>query len=303
MESPRPDTSSGNARRFASPRGASLCDMELPSFNNASISHARRTSTLLGAVAGMACIGVPRTAPAQTPDTLPFNVGERMVYRARVAGVGTVGRGAMWIEGPVMVRGVQTWLLRFDMTAGFGPVRASDRTSSWLDPARMTALRYAKRERSPVTNHQEAVDIYAEERIWRSATGDSAATPSLQSLDELSFIYYIRTLPLAPSAIYRLDQHFDAARNPTSITVVRRERITTGAGVFNTVLVEMRVRDSRRYRDVGVIRISLSDDRCRVPVRIASSLRVLGTVVLTLESYESAKPGCPESLLAGTPDR
>lgn len=209
-----------------------------------------------------------------------------MVYRARVASVGTVGRGAMWIEGPVTVRGVSTWLLRFDMSARFGPVRASDRTSSWLDVARMTSLRYSKRERSPVTNHEEEVDMYPEERIWRASDGAAGEMPSPRSLDELSFIYYIRTLPLAPNAAYRLDRHFDDSRNPTTITVVRRERITTAAGEFRTVLVEMRVRDSRRYKDVGVIRINLTDDRCRVPVRITSSLRLLGTVVLSLESYE-----------------
>lgn len=213
------------------------------------------------------------------------------MYRARVANVGTVGRGAMWVEGPVMVRGVSTLLLRFDMSAGFGPVKASDQTSSWLDADRMTSLRFAKRERSPVANHEEEVELFPEEKIWRSARA-SGETPSNRSLDELSFIYFIRTLPLAPGATYRLDRHFDRARNPTTVTVVRREIVKTPAGEFPTILVEMGVRDSRRYRNEGVIRINLSDDDCRIPVRIASSMRVLGTVVLTLESYQAAGGRC-----------
>src|SRR5687767_19485 len=85
-------------------------------------------------------------AQGQDGEALPFGVGERITYRARVANVGTVGHGAMWVEGPVTVRGVSTFLLRFDMRAGFGPVKASDRTSSWLDTGRMTSLRFAKRE-------------------------------------------------------------------------------------------------------------------------------------------------------------
>lgn len=227
-------------------------------------------------------------ANGQESNDFPFGVGERIEYRARVASVGTVGHGAMWVEGPVSVRGVSTLLLRFDMRAGFGPVKASDRTSSWLDTGRMTSLRFAKRERSPVTNHEEEVELYPEEGLWRSAGGESGGTPSKRSLDELSYVYYIRTLPLTPQAVYRLDRHFDVARNPTTVTVIRRETVKTPVGEFQTILVEMRVKDSRRYEDTGVIRINLSDDARRIPVRIASRMRVLGTVVLTLESYRPA---------------
>ncbi len=232
------------------------------------------------------------SANAQSAEGLPFGVGERMVYRARVANVGTVGHGAMWVDGPATVRGVSTLVLRFDMSAGFGPVKASDRTVSWLDAVRMTSLRFAKRERSPVADHQEEVELYPDEALWRSAAGASGATPSNRSLDELSFIYFIRTLPLTSQAVYRIYRHFDVARNPTSITVIRRETVKTPAGEFRTILVEMRVKDSRRYKDTGIIRINLSDDARRIPVRIASSMRVLGAVVLTLESYQPpAKAG------------
>lgn len=244
---------------------------------------------ILPATALMLSLG-GEPARGQAGGALPFGVGERISYRARVAGVGTVGYGAMWVEGPVIVRGVSTFLLRFDMTAGFGPVKASARTSSWLDAGRMTSLRFAKRERSPVANHQEEVDLYPEEALWRAADGASGPTPSNRSLDELSFIYYIRTLPLASQAAYRHDRHFDAARNPTRVTVIRREAVDTPAGKFQTILVEMRVKDSRRYDDTGVIRINLSNDARRIPVRIASRMRVLGTVVLTLESYQPAHP-------------
>lgn len=273
--------------------------MRSPERYSAFLPDAFIRTAVVAALASTAALGGPGEAAAQAADTLPFGVGERMVYRARVAGIGTVGRGAMWIEGPEPVRGVQTWLLRFDMRAGFGPVKAFDRTSSWLDAARMTSLRYAKREQSPVTDHREAVDLYPEEMVWRSAAGDSGATPTARSLDELSFIYYIRTLPLAPGAHFSFDRHFDRSRNPTTVTVPRRERITTAAGTFRTLLVEMRVRDSRRYKGVGVISINVTDDRCRIPVRITSTMRVLGTVVLALESYEGPGSACAATPWAG----
>jgi len=52
-------------------------------------------------------------------------------------------------------------------------------------------------------------------------------------------------LPLTPGASYQFDRHFDAARNPVVINVIRRETIPTPMGELKTVLVEMRVRDPK----------------------------------------------------------
>jgi Protein of unknown function (DUF3108) len=112
-------------------------------------------------------------------------------------------------------------------------------------------------------------------------------SPSDTPLDELSFMYFIRTLPLEPNSTYRFNRHFDAARSPTSVKVVRREIIATPAGRFQTILVEMRVKDPRRYHGEGVIRINLSDDAMRIPVRIESTMPVVGTAVMTLDGYNN----------------
>ena len=219
--------------------------------------------------------------------SLPFKVGEKLTYRVSVSRMGTVGRGSMWIEGPVDIRGVSTWLLRFDFSAGFGLMKAADRTSSWLDPVRMAAQRFIKSERHVLSKREERVEIFASDRRWAGSNGESGVSPTDEPLDELSFMYFIRTLPLPADTTYSFSRHFDPARSPTTIKVVRREVITTPGGRFATVLVEMRVRDSRRYKGEGVIRINLSDDAMRIPVRIESAMPVIGTAVMTLESFNN----------------
>src|ERR671913_606296 len=92
-------------------------------------------------------LGGPAIVAAQSHDALPFTVGERLTYRVRMSKVRASGRGTMWIEGPVDVRGTPTYLLRFDMKAGVGPFQGTDRTDSWLDRDRLVSLRYAKYER------------------------------------------------------------------------------------------------------------------------------------------------------------
>ena len=56
----------------------------------------------------------------------------------------------MSMDGPVAVRGIAAYALRFDFTASIGPIRAADRTASWIDLARMSSLRFEKQERNPV---------------------------------------------------------------------------------------------------------------------------------------------------------
>ena len=71
--------------------------------------------------------------------------------------------------------------------------------------------------------------------------------------------------------------------------VLARDTVRTRAGTFATIVVEMRVRDPQRYGGEGTIRLHLSDDARRIPVRIESSVPVLGATVLTLESFTSAQ--------------
>jgi hypothetical protein len=236
-----------------------------------------------GALVLAACVA--RVAAAQPVVQLPFGVGERMTYTARVANMGKVGKAIMRVDGPADVRGTATYLLSFDFSARVGPVKAVDRTQSWFDPARGASLRFHKHERHPLSRHDERVEMFPGERRWEGSEGAGGYSPTDEPLDELSFMYYIRTLALTADTVYNFSRHFDAARSPTSLHVVRRERVSTGAGEFATVLVELRVKDPRRYKGAGAIRINLSDDALRIPVRIESAMPVIGKAVLTLDSY------------------
>ena len=239
--------------------------------------------------------GTPASIAAQSHDVLPFTVGERLTYRVHVPKLRAGGRGAMWIEGPVDVRGIGAYVLRFDMKAGVGPFKGVDQTQSWLDRDRMVSLRYEKHESHPLSRHDEEVELFPDQRRWDAGQDGSGESATDAPLDELSFLYFLRTLPLASDTTLAFSRHFDAERNPTTVRVVGRETITTDAGVFETMVVEMRVRDPRRYRGEGVIRIHLTDDRCRLPVRIESVMPVFGTTVLTLESHSHARERCGPS--------
>ncbi len=225
-------------------------------------------------------------APVEN-TTLPFSVGEKLTYEVHVANGSKVGTATMWIEGPVDVRGTSTYLLRFDSRVRIALITAVSRSSSWFDPLRGSSLRFFKQERNPLTHHEESVDLYPDERKWKSAKGETGQSLSNTPLDELSFMYFIRTLSMTPGATYRFDRHFDLSRNPTTVSVIRREIIPTPMGELRVILVEMRVRDPRHYKGEGVIRIHLTDDNCRLPARIETTMPVVGTAILSIDSQNT----------------
>jgi hypothetical protein len=219
---------------------------------------------------------------------MPFSIGEKLTYQVTVEKAGKVGRATMWVEGPVDVRGTSTYLLRFDSRIKIAFLTGVSRSSSWFDPLSGASLRYVKHERNPLNRQDESVDMYPDEKRWKSASGTTGESPGNIPLDELSFMYFIRTLPLTPGAVHRFDRHFDVSRNPVAVHMIRRETIPTPMGELKAFLVEMRVRDPRHYKGEGIIRIHLTDDACRVPVRIQSEMPVVGTAVLTIVTQNTS---------------
>jgi len=240
--------------------------------------------------------GPPPSAPAITPALAAalsapsrpaFALGEVLDYRVNVSRAGNVGQGQMRVEGPVMERGTLTWRLVFVMQAQRGPIKAIDRTTSWIDPTTFATTRFEKTEKHPLSRDQETVEIDVNASTWTRNNGASQALATPLPLDELSFMYFLRSLPLDHDGTFTFSRHFDDARNPTVVYVRGEEMVDTPAGVFRTRVLDMHVRDPKRFQGSGVIRINLDMAGCHMPVRITSRMPIIGTTTLTLTNVSS----------------
>lgn len=234
------------------------------------------------------------TAYAQVP--LPFAPGESIGYKVRVGGMGATGHATMSVDGPVDVRGTSTYLLRSRTTAGIGPFKGSQLMESWLDPLKVRSLRFHEQEHRLFHSRNVWVQILPDDRSWSDNDDGSGESLTSASLDELSFIYYLRTLPISKDTLYEFSSHFDATRDPITVHESAGGVIETSSGAVMTTLMEMHVHDPRRYRGEGVVRVFLSDDRCRLPVRIESAIPGMGSMVMTMESYVEPGPACEPSV-------
>lgn len=217
---------------------------------------------------------------------IPFTSGELLTYDARVSLLGRVGEATLRVEQACTIPERAALALSFSVHGGAAFLRVEDETRSWIDAATLATIRYEKRETSPLGSHEESVAVTGDS--WRDAHGRTFQTAADTPLDELSLLYYIRTLPLRDGDRELGAGHFDERRNPVELRVVGRSVTDVPAGRFAVIDVELKVRDPRRYRGTGTLRVQLTDDARRIPVRIRTSLPGTSTVTLELRSARVA---------------
>lgn len=228
---------------------------------------------------------------------------ESLVFSAKSSRLGGIGRATMWTQDAEL-RGVPVALARFEFRTRVALLTVEDRSASWIVGSTaelLHTLRYTKHERNPLGGTNEEVDVMPENGSWSASDGRSGSLITESPLDELSFIYLVRLLSLESQGTLGVRRHYDSARNPVRISYLGRDTVLTASGRFRVVSVEMRVTDPRRYKGDGVIRFDLSDDACRLPVRIRSAVPLTGRSTLTLESYTREGGVCTAQLDAATP--
>jgi hypothetical protein len=252
-----------------------------------------RCRSLLGAALVLVTLTLPGPARAQAVAAeaeRPFAVGEVLAYDVSLGKFGRSGTGFLRVERAVPVRDEPVQLLRFDFAAKVGPFNVQHHSRSWLSAQRSAALRYWVDERAPFQKPvQDLVQLYPDAQRWEGLHAGGQSTTG-EPLDELSFLYLVRMLELAPGDSLRLDRHFDPRRNPVLVRVLRRELVRVPAGEFRALRVELEVKDPHRYGGRGVLRLHLSDDARRLPVRIESDVPVAGTLVLELQRLPAVPP-------------
>jgi hypothetical protein len=131
-------------------------------------------------------------------------------------------------------------------------------------------------------------------RRWTGLQDEpGGAMPTASPLDELSFIFFLRTLRLDDGDRYSFTRHYDTSRNPIVVRVLGRGTVRVPAGDFRAVQVEMRVRDPHQYGGEGVILIHLTDDAHHLPLRIDSRIPRAGHVTLALEALSATCGAAP----------
>jgi hypothetical protein len=106
------------------------------------------------------------------------------------------------------------------------------------------------------------------------------------SLDELSLLYYVRSLPLAVGTLVR-GKVFSSRKNwEVEVNVLGREKLDTVLGQRETLIVEPLLKFEGIFQQKGRVIVWLTDDPERIPVLMKSQIKV-GSFVSTLTRRET----------------
>jgi hypothetical protein len=232
--------------------------------------------------------GVSRTQRAATPAAVapaPFGPGEVTAYRVTHSILGRRGTAVSTIVGIDTLRGRPTYHLSFKLQGGMLGLSIDDHQESWLDIAKHYSLRFKQDLDQPRYERLRTLDFYPEDMKWRRVERpDSGELATNLPLDDVSFLYWARTLPLEVGETYTWNRYYKDEGNPVVVKVLRREQIYVPAGTFNTIVVQPLIRTSGLFSEGGEAEVYFSDDWRRIVVLVKTKLS-FGRLQLPLQEY------------------
>ena len=214
----------------------------------------------------------------------PFAVGETLRYDAKL-GYFPVGTATVSVARLTRERGVEAYM--FTMAGQGGPPgwRVRYDLTSWVESRRFNSLRFHRRlEQGRKVEDQEYI-IIPDSGQYRLAGADRGWVAPSEPLDELAFLYFLRTVPLQAGRSYSFSRYFRNGYNPIQVEVTGRETITIPDGTVPCLALRVTTRGM-------VMRVWLTDDARRLPAQLELPMP-FGVVVLSLagkqESGEAGK--------------
>ena len=226
---------------------------------------------------------VPPRAPVAAPAThrLPWRVGERLDYDVKF-GILRAGSATLEVPDITDVRGRPAYHAVFRVKGGTFFYKVNDTYESWIDTATLASLRFHQTQLEGNKSRLKRYEIYPERDTYQDGDKPEERS-SADPLDDASFLFFVRTLPLRTGDAYEFNRYYKPDRNPVRIRVVRREQIKVPAGTFNAIVVQPTIKTKGIFSEGGRAEVWLSDDDQRVILQVRSSLS-FGSLTLQLRS-------------------
>ncbi len=228
----------------------------------------------------------------------PFGPGEHLVYNVKLGWFG-VGSGALTVEGLDNVRGNRTYRAAMAINGGALGFSLNDRYTTWFDVRTLQSWRFVRLYRGSYSS-QRHYEFYPERDLWdREDNDEFGPMPTKNPLDDIAFVYFLRTLPLEVGRTYTFNRYFKEEGNPVVVRVVRKDRRKTPLGEFNTIVVRPSFQSEGLFSEDGEAELHFSDDERRLLVYMKVDMpNFPGGISLHLQSVQDGFPVNPKSRAA-----
>lgn len=211
---------------------------------------------------------------ARLTTPYPFAVGETLEYEAKL-GVIPIGTARMSVNPMTRERGAEAFV--FAATGAGRPmgIRVGADLTSTVGARGFNSLRFHRKLYQGGSVDEAQFQIVPDSSRYREDGVPRDWAAPRNPLDELAFLYYLRTVPLKVGATYQIPRYFKTGYNPIQVRVVGRGEWQLPGGrtvpAFNLEI------SSRNL----LMNVTMTDDARRLPVELDLPLP-FGRVTLEL---------------------
>lgn len=248
-----------------------------------------RAGLVLAIVASLALFVVRAEAQPPAPNaqpiaSVPFAVGEELVFHAKFGGL-PAGTARMRVDGIDTVRGKPAYHVMFTVDGGIPFFHVHDRYESWMDVETLSSLRHEQHISEGRYHRDTRYEIMPERSEYQKNDGTLQASVA-NPLDDGSFIYAVRAAGIRVGETVSDDRYFIPDRNPVVLAGVREDTVKVGAGTFATTVVRPTIKSRGIFSEGGEAQVWFTNDERRLPVLLKTHFsRFSLTLSLTSVSY------------------
>lgn len=213
----------------------------------------------------------------------PFAVGEALQYEASL-GYFPIGTASATVARTTRERGADAFVFTAVGEGGPPGFRARYEMTSWVQSTRLASLRFYRKLTQGSKVDEERYQIVPDSGRYRQEGVERDWVAPQDALDELAYLYYLRTIPLEVGKSFALSRYFKTGYNPVQVQVIGRENVALFDGrTVPCLSVHLTSRGS-------TVAVWLTDDPRRLPVQLDLPLPY-GTVSLVLSGTSAPRAG------------
>ncbi|MDB4909021.1 MAG: hypothetical protein JWO05_3805 [Gemmatimonadetes bacterium] len=225
-----------------------------------------------------ATCALPGDGARMAAENLPL--GERLKYSVHFGPL-HVATANMELTTGDSIRGRPAYHALLHITGGTLFFRVDDRIESWFDTRTQSSLRFVQSLHEGRYKALREFEIFPERTSFQKKGEEEQPSVPLP-LDDASFLYFLRTLPLAVGAEFECDRYFRPDANPVIIRVVRRETVEVPAGTFDAFVLQPEIKTSGMFSNKGRAEVWINANGAHELVQLKSHLN-FGSISLYLD--------------------
>ena len=215
-------------------------------------------------------------------DKHPFTVGETLKYDLKV-NVIKAGHAKLQVIGEEIVDENQTYHIKYTVKSNRYVDRlfyVRDQVDSWLDKKGLFTHRLIKNIREGSYRYKlEAKMNYIDSTL---TSEDEVFQIDSEIRDPFSLFYYLRSIPLKVGQKLSFKTFDNGQFVDFHIIVHRKENVRVPAGRFRCLVIEPYRKGKTLFKQKGDMRIWLTDDERRLPVKIETKA-TFGSMTMLLK--------------------